>query len=105
MTSESRNESEVQNVALCAVSCNRNRGAVCPSPSQGKSDCQSQSSGYSRYLAHSRYMEELPGNQTVLVFFNLFAVERAKVISLEGNVAGLRKKNPLIHVPLDTNLL
>lgn len=56
-------------------------------------------------LAHSRYMEELPGNQTVLVFFNLFAVERAKVISLEGNVAGLRKKNPPIHVPLDTNLL
>lgn len=56
-------------------------------------------------LAHSRYLEEVAWEPNGAGIFNLFAAGRSKVISLEGNVAGLRKKNSPIHVPLDTDLL
>lgn len=90
----SHGESRDRSAAWCAVCCNRNRGEVCPFPSEGKS-------GYLfpelRVNAWHRggTRKELPGNQTVPVIFHLFAMERQKfifMVFLKGKVADFRKK-------------
>ena len=69
-------ESRDRNVALCAVCCNRNRGAVCPFRFEGKSGYVVSELRVNAWHTVCTW-EELPGNQTMPISFHLFAMERS----------------------------
>lgn len=101
----SHGESRDRSAAWCAVCCNRNRGEVCPFPSEGKS-------GYLfpelRVNAWHRggTQKELPGNQTSTGHFSSVCYGKTKVHFhgfFEGKGSRFQKKTPPICGALNTD--